>query len=181
MPGRRGAAWARPPGAGTHDAPSDRRAPAPAPTPGPAVCVVVSLHMHPNQVLCAEWRLYSWPIGCQSPTLPPRLGAAAALSTSGRSILCRSDWRGWLTNQDVATGMCRTGSSRSVRTRWHPRACCYTPTVIRRPAGSLPGCPAGALARPGGGSQERGGRWQGTDLLLAFWTMSCSRCPGTLL
>src|SRR4030095_4753282 len=37
---------------------------------------------------------YSLPIGCQSPTLPPRLGSAVALFTSGCSGLRRRAWRG---------------------------------------------------------------------------------------
>src|SRR5262249_36413509 len=58
IPLLRGDSCALHPRTRTHDSQSDRRAPAPAPTPGKAVCVVLSIKMHPNQALCAEWRLY---------------------------------------------------------------------------------------------------------------------------
>ena len=47
---------------------------------------------------------YSSPIGCQSPTLPPRSGSAVALSTNGCSGLRRQAWRGWQTNLAEAIG-----------------------------------------------------------------------------
>src|SRR4029453_4244415 len=58
VPLLRGDSCALHPATRTPGAQSDRRAPAPAPTPGKAVCVVLSIKMHPNQALCAEWRLY---------------------------------------------------------------------------------------------------------------------------
>src|SRR6266481_7494452 len=49
---------------------------------------------------------YSWLMGCRSPTLPPRLGLADALSTSGRNVFCKLVWKGWQTSVTVASGAC---------------------------------------------------------------------------
>ncbi|SRR6266567_782824 len=59
----------------------------------------------PKLMPCEKWMAKEGMV-YRLPTLPPRLGAAVALSTRGRSVLCRDDGRGWPTNQDVATSAC---------------------------------------------------------------------------